>query len=276
MKHSKYLNVALIDYAFQKQLMAELISDREYKPMIVGYINALKSLTLVKEELDIYNQLTDSYVTDRVLANKFLSEIKSDISNKLGNAESLNKERQMFYEEVRKVMPNIAEALGSEIPRYKFYASIKNLIDDTLSRNLNAKDRTVVSENIVENLMKNSVLVENVKDMRDANDMPKQADPLVVTMMIKEFCNKWQKTLSPTQYEYLVEYATGGRTINKQWMERLKREFKSIDYKLIKDSVSRKKVINFLTVLNTNKSPIAEDILQYAEVLDALNETTGD
>jgi hypothetical protein len=274
MKHSKFLNSGLIDYAYQKQLISEIIAGSDYKPMITGYIAALKKLNLVKEEIDIFNQLTDTYITDKNLTYKFISEIKGDIKNKLKDADSLNKQRQMFYEEVRKIMPNIQKALNDDIPRYKFYASIKNFVDDSLLSTLNAKERTIISENISENLMKNTQLVENVRDMRDANDMPKQADPLVVSVMIKEFCNKWKKTLSPTQYKYLVEYTTNGRTINKDWLEKLKREFKSINYKLIKDSASRKKVAHFLTVLNNKKTAIAEDILQYAEVLDTINEVT--
>jgi len=267
MNHSKYLNSGIVNYLFQNILISEMIQNKDYQNSVNKYIEVLKKSPLIMEEINIYNQILDTCIEKPELADKFISELNNDITNKLNV--NISKERQKFYENVRKIYPIIETKINEKIKKYKTFASINNFIDNLLKiQNLDARERTVVYESIKEHLLDNKSLRNTKQIIEATNSIPEEVDPLVVNVMIKEFKNKWEKTLSKSQYQYLIEYISEGKSINGKWLNMLKRKFGTVNYQLINDSKTLNNLKSFVNNINTKKSPSSEEILEYLEVYD--------
>jgi hypothetical protein len=268
MKHSKYLNSGLINLIFLKELVSEMIEKKDVKDKIKSFALTLKKLPLIKEELDVFQQFMDSYIPDKRTASRLISEIKNDIKSK--DWKELEKQRQMFFEDVKKIYPTISENLNDKIENYKYFASIKNFIDDAINQKLNAKDRIVIEESIVDTLITGKHIAKAVRETRESNQMPKEADTLVVGLMIKEFCNKWKKNSTPTQYQYLVEYASQGKSINHKWLNLLRNKMRKINPESF-DEETKQKIDSAKELLETKIHISSEEIFDFSELLDELN-----
>ena len=267
MTHSKYLNSGIINNLFQSVLISEMINNNDYNDQIKQYIDVLKKSPLIMEEINIYNQILDTCIDKPELADKFLMELNIDIKSKLSN--NMIKERQKFYEDVRKVCTIIESKMDSKIKKYKIFASINNYIDNQLEvKKLNALERTSVNEVIKEHLINNKTMKRTIQMIEESNKLPKEVDPLVVDIMIKEFKNKWEKTLSKSQYQYLIEYISVGKSINSKWLSMLKRKLGTVNYKLISDHKTVDNLKTFVEELNTKRGVSSEELLEYLEVYD--------
>ena len=267
MTHSKYLNSGIINNVFQKTLISEIINKKNVKNKVLQYGKILKKYELIRNELDIFNQLQETYSKDRRVASKFITELKNDIKNKKWN--DLDRQRQQFYEEIKRIDPKIQEKINEEVSNYKFLASIKNFIDDAIANKLNAKDRMMIEESLVDTLMSGKHIVESVKAIRESNQIPKEADPLVVNIMMKDFTRKWKAALTPTQYQYLIEYTANGKIVNLKWLNYLRNKFRRVnENNLLVET--QKMFEEARNILEKRIHLTSEDILNYAELIDEI------
>lgn len=265
MRHSKHLNSGIINSVFQKTLISEIVKGKDVKDKIRKYSLILKKYNLIREELDVFNQLMESYTDDKRVAGKLLDEIKSDILKK--DWTNIEKQRQQFLEEVKKIDPSLNDNLNEDIANYKYLASIKNFLDDAIFGVLNAKDRMMIEESLITVLTKGQHIGKVINQVRESNDMPKEADPLVVNLMIRDFTSKWKQALTPTQYQYLIEYTANGRSVNNKWLNLLRKKFRKVQATIINEETktlfeNAKNLIEKKIHLNS------EEILNYAELLD--------
>ena len=267
MTHSKYLNSGIINNVFQKTLISEIINKKNVKNKVLQYGKILKKYDLIRNELDIFNQLQETDSKDRRVASKFITELKNDIKNKKWN--DLDRQRQQFYEEIKRIDPKIQEKINEEVSNYKFLASIKNFIDDAIANKLNAKDRMMIEESLVDTLMSGKHIVESVKAIRESNQIPKEADPLVVNIMMKDFTRKWKAALTPTQYQYLIEYTANGKIVNLKWLNYLRNKFRRVnENNLLVET--QKMFEEARNILEKRIHLTSEDILNYAELIDEI------
>lgn len=246
-------------------LISEIVNGKDVKNKVLQYGKILKKYDLIREELDIFSQLQETYSKDRRIASKFITELKSDIKNrKWGN---LEKQRQQFYEEIKKIYPEIQDNLNEEILNYKFLASIKNFVDDAIYGKLNAKDRMMIEESLVDTLMSGKHIIESVKAIRESNQIPQEVDPLVVNIMMKDFTKKWKQNFTPTQYQYLIEYTANGKAINTKWLNFLRKKFRKVNGNSL--LIETKKMFEEAkNILEKRIHLTSEDILNYAELID--------
>ena len=273
MKHSKYLNSGLIANTVEKIVISKIAeNDSKVVKKFHQYINVIKSLPMIKEELNIFDELNDTCVERKALANKLLAEVKKDIHQK--DWRGRDKQRQIFYDKVRVIFPEINEHLKQYIKDYKSFASIKNFIDDTIDRKLSAKERLIVEESIIENMCSNKKINNQVQMISEANEIPEEIDHLATHIMVRDFCKKWQSTLSPTQFQYLVAYASNGDVINEEWSKKIHDKLDAFDIGSIKSEETSEKTSRLINEVKKKTQLSNIEILEYAELVDSLSEVT--
>jgi len=271
MKHSKYLNSGLINYLIENIITSKISkNDKTIAKDFMKYVKLIKSLPLIREELKFYDQLTTSFVEKRYLGSKLLSEIKKDL--KKVEWDNLSRQRQMFFDKTKKIFPELLTEINNRQNKYKLFASIQNFIDDAKVNKLTAKERIIVEENIIENLSNGFGITEFVDKVKEYNEIPLEADPLVVSIMIKDFNKKWKSVLSETQYKYLVDYTSNGNSINSTWINRIKKSLNQYNPELIKSEEISNKVEKIITEVTNKTTFNSENILQYCELIDSLKE----
>lgn len=264
MRHSKYLNSGLLAFLVENILVQEVFTKQVSNKML-RYTKLLSQLKNVKNELNVFEQLTNT-VCDKNYANKLLVEIKKDISKIDKN--KLIKERQRFCDNIVNIFPEIKILLSNKINEYKTFASIKNFIDDVLEQKLNAKERLIIHESIIHNLVNNKV-VKYSKMLNETDSMPNEVDGLTVNIMLTDFLTKWKKILTETQFKYIVEYASFGDNINNKWKRKIISNLERHSKNIQDEEVANK---TKAVLERVHKSYDSENILEYCELIDALKE----
>lgn len=271
MRHSKYLNSGLIAHNIEKIIISKINNnDNKLSEQFNRYIKLLKSLPLIQKELNIFEQLTLTYTDRKALGSKLLAEIKKDIQKDYWTY--IQRERQIFYDKAKKIFPNLLENLDQHMKEYKLFGSIKNFIDDSIQRKLNAKERLIIEENIVEALCNGNKAKEQVKLIEETNQIPSEVDPLTVSLMIRNFCQKWKSVLTPTQYSYIIDYTANKNNLNEDWTVKIKNNLNSFPLNTIKSEEILEKTQNIITEINQKSLLSNEEILEISELIDTLKE----
>lgn len=270
MKHSKYLNSGFIANNVEKIIISKISNnDKTISEGFNKYVSLLKSLPLVRKELDIFEQLSLTFTDRKALGSKLLAEIKKDIQKNTWNG--LTKERQIFYDKTKKIFPNLSENLEHYLKDYKLFGSIKNFIDDSIERKLNAKERLIIEENIVEALCNGNKAKDKAELIAETNQIPSEVDPLAVTLMIRSFCKKWKSILTPTQYSYIVDYASNSNNINENWTNKIKQNLNQFPLNAIDSEEVLEKTKKVINEANQKNIFNNEEILKFSELVDNLN-----
>lgn len=269
MKHSKFLNSAIIDNLFKKVLIAEATKNIASNK-VDGYAKILAKFPLIRKELKVFNQLAESYTTeDRRIAQKLITELRKDIKNKEWSG--LEVSRQKFFEEVKKIAPEIVEASKEKIRNYKFYASIKNFIDDSIRPSLSPKDRVMVEETIIKTITEGTHISRNFLMANEASKIPAEVDVLVTEVLIDNFSKKWKNALTESQYKYLIDYAANGDDNNYKWLNSIRKRIRKIDEGKIADETVREMFVDAKKNVEESINLNAEQILEYNELIDELS-----
>ena len=262
MRHSKFLNSGLLAFLVENILVHEITTKKDSGKMR-KYAQVINELNNVKAELDVVDALFNT-ICDKSYANKLLSEIKKDI--KKIEKKKLDIERQKFYDNVVNIFPEIKLFLSTKINEYKTLASIKNFIDDTLEQKLNAKERLLIQESIISNLVNNKNLKYS-EMLNEANSIPNEVDGLTLNIMLNDFMKRWKKILTETQYKYLIDYTSFGENINTKWKRKIIDNLEKHSQKIDDEELSNK-IVAILERVNKNHN--TENILEYCELVDAL------
>lgn len=199
-KHSKYKNTGILFELLTRQITSETISNTP--PKAVGILKKFfgKNSTLLKE-YQIYYALLNKRFEKEASAN-VLIETLINAHSKI-NKSALRRERYNLVKEIKSSY-NIEDFFKAQIPNYKIYASIYNILENQSANPLSiVTSKVTVLEHITNKNLPNKPKKEIV--MEEYEKFDKETRALTYKMLMEKFNEKYSG-LADNQRTLLKEY----------------------------------------------------------------------
>tara|TARA_R110000744_G_scaffold56186_1_gene118522 strand:- start:403 stop:1248 length:846 start_codon:yes stop_codon:yes gene_type:complete len=199
-KHSKYKNTGILFELLTRQITSETISNS--LPKSVGILKKFfgQKSTLLKE-YQVYHALLNKKFNKDANAN-VLIETLIDAHSKL-NKSNLKRERYNLVREIKENY-NLEEFFKAQIPNYKIYASVFNILESQNANPLSIVNSKVsILEHITNKVLPNKPKKEMV--MEEYEKFDKETRALTYKMLMEKFNDKYSG-LADNQKVLLKEY----------------------------------------------------------------------
>jgi len=170
-----------------------------------------KKGTELYREFRLFNALINTYVEDRDIAGRIISEAKN--AARSYNREALDKEKSLLIRSINHTFksPNF---YNKQIKEYKTYATVQTLINDWRSDMTYDIARTA----IYESSMTDFLLQPKEKNIL-AEQKTKDADPFTVGLMLRKFETKYENVLNNEQIALINSYVYSEKSNDKATVE---------------------------------------------------------
>ena len=272
-KHSKYKNTGILFELLTRQITSETISNTP--PKAVGILKKFfgKNSTLLKE-YQIYYALLNKRFEKEASAN-VLIETLINAHSKI-NKSALRRERYNLVKEIKSSY-NIEDFFKAQIPNYKIYASIYNILENQSANPLSiVNSKVTVLEHITNKNLPNKPKREMV--MEEYEKFDKETRALTYKMLMEKFNEKYsgladnQRTLLK-EYVYNVTNSPKLKAFINEEIENVKAELKVLSKNT--DPVTKIKlqeVTNLLKPLCKKSSAHDDNVVNLLNYYELVNE----
>lgn len=272
-KHSKYKNTGIIFELLTRQITSETISNTP--PKAVGILKKFfNPNSILLKEYQIYNALLNKKF-DKEANATVLIETLSDAHSKL-NKSVLRRERYNLVKEIRNNY-NIDDFFKAQIPHYKIYASVYNLLENKDSNPLSiVTSKVTILEHITDKGLPNKPKKDMV--MEEYEKFDKETRALTYKLLMEKFNDKYsgladnQRTLLK-EYVYNVSNSPKLKSFINDEIQKVKDEIDTLSKNTDKvTKIKLNEVKNLIKPL-CNKSSVHDDnVVNLLNYYDLVNE----
>ena len=273
-KHSKYKNTGILFELLTRQITSETISNS--LPKSVGILKKFfgQKSTLLKE-YQVYHALLNKKFNKDANAN-VLIETLIDAHSKL-NKSNLKRERYNLVREIKENY-NLEEFFKAQIPNYKIYASVFNILESQNANPLSIVNSKVsILEHITNKVLPNKPKKEMV--MEEYEKFDKETRALTYKMLMEKFNDKYV-TLGDNQKVLLKEYVYNVSN-NPKLKSFINKEIKTVKSQIVDlsqnvDQITKIKLNEIVSLIKPlcKKSSVHDDnivnLLNYYELINEL------
>ena len=273
-RHSKIKNTVLLFECLTRQLTADVLNKTQQSKAMKIIKKRFNEQTELGKELQLYNiLLTKKFNSDRK-ADFLISEVLRHRS--LLNNAKLRREKYNIIKEIKGSF-DLSKFLSSKINKYKIFASIYNLFENT--NNLSPDTKTRSHFNIVEHV----TTIKAIKKSKDKLHENKDLRILSYKILLEKFNDKYS-SLNLKQRKLLKEYINNISNTNlfKEYVQKeilfIKKKLKSyqenVDDKITK--IKLKEATNSIHKFcgigekKVVKDSVAIQLMRYYELLKEL------
>jgi hypothetical protein len=273
-KHSKYKNTGIIFELLTRQITSETISNTP--PKAVGILKKFfNPNSILLKEYQIYNALLNKKF-DKETNATVLIETLSNAHSKL-NKSALRRERYNLVKEIKNNY-NIDDFFKAQIPYYKIYASVYNLLENKDFNPLSiVASKVTILEHITDKGLPNKPKRNMV--MEEYEKFDKETRILTYKLLMEKFNDKYsvladnQKTLLK-EYVYNVSNSPKLKNFLNEEIQKIKDEINILSKTT--DPVTRIKLNEVKNLIKPlcNKSSVHDDnvvnLLNYYSLVNEL------
>lgn len=218
LKHNKKRNTAFLFEALVKELTkASIANDTKKRTAISSILKKhFKKSGVLFQELDLYRSVNEAKDTDRITAERILSEAKRTYSNLSGD--NIFSAQSELIDDINKEVGDSTYA--NFVPNYKNLATLSQIFSD----GIRMKDRV---------LLENKIICNMIKDAERPDQMHH-----ISNLTYKTFTNKFNESYSNDLHEeqkdllskYILSFVDNGlelKTYLNEEIGRLKEEVSS-------------------------------------------------
>lgn len=192
LKHNKKRNTAFLYEVLTKELTRSIVEKNNElkKDILIIAKEHFSKGTILNKELSLYNVLKETKDVERRIAEKIFFEALNSYSS-LSKREIFNEQTRVIEKINKKIGPS---SFSTFVTGYKDLASIAQIFAD----NLSVKEKVLLEEKIIENMLSSEEKVEQMKPL----------DSLTYKTFISKFNNKYSDSLLEEQKDLLTNYLT--------------------------------------------------------------------
>ena len=192
LKHNKKRNTAFLYEVLTKELTRSIVEKNNElkKDILIIAKEHFSKGTILNKELSLYNVLKETKNVERRIAEKIFFEALNSYSS-LSKREIFNEQTRVIEKINKKIGPS---SFSTFVTGYKDLASIAQIFGD----NLSVKEKVLLEEKIIENMLSSEEKVEQMKPL----------DSLTYKTFISKFNNKYSDSLLEEQKDLLTNYLT--------------------------------------------------------------------
>ena len=258
-KHSKYKNTGIIFELLTRQITSETISNTP--PKAVGILKKFfNPNSILLKEYQIYNALLNKKFDKEVNATVLIETLSNAHSNL--NKSVLRRERYNLVKEIRNHY-NIDDFFKAQIPHYKIYASVYNLLEN---KDFNPLSIVTSKVTILEHITNKNLPNKPKKDMvmEEYEKFDKETRALTYKLLMEKFNDKYsdladnQKILLK-EYVYNVSNSPKLKTFLNEEIQKVKDEIDALSKNT--DQVTKIKLNEVKNLIKPlcNKSSVHDD-----------------
>ena len=190
LKHNKKRNTAFLFEALVKELTKASVNDDTSKRTAISSIlkKHFKKGTVLNKELDLYRSVNEAIGTDRMTAERILSEAKRFYA--MIPQHSVFSAQTELIDDINKKIEN--DIYGNFVPNYKNIATL----DQIFSGNLNMRERVLLENKVICNMITESERDEQMQHISN----------LTYKTFTKKFNEAYSDSLHEEQKELLSKY----------------------------------------------------------------------
>ena len=206
LKHLKTRNAGLIYEILVGHLISEIRANRENNNAISLQIikKYFRKGTELYKDLQIYNHLSEMLPKKRVNTQLLIKEI---VDNDSVDLVKLKDEMYSLCGELRKEYKSLNEFFSVEIPNYKFFGSIYQILEyyrGEYNDSKSVEQRMICEGFVVDNINKKKEIVEVKK--------PNMGD-FSQSVLLEKFIHKYKDSLTKNQFAIVYKYMKGEQKV---------------------------------------------------------------
>lgn len=194
-KHNKKRNVGLLHEQIVRHASEmTVLKNREASNLAIDILvkNFSKDSALLRE-FRLFSSLVHTKVKTKELARRIIQESRRACAER--DHTKLDTEKSILIKEINHKI-NRADFYHQPISQYRIFATVQTLLNEWRGASRLSPKEVIKYETVLEDHLTRSSKSENIEKVKDAN-------PLVLNLMIEKFNKKYSRTLSSLQKELL-------------------------------------------------------------------------
>ncbi len=194
-KHNKKRNVGLIHEQLVRHVSENIVDQNKESADIALNIleNHFSKGSELYREFRLFNSLVHTSVSTREIAKRIISESKE--ACRAHDSSRLMKEKSSLIKDINHKI-NDSLFYDKRIEEYRIFSTVQALLNEWRGKSRLYPEEVVKYELVLENWLSRNLSNDSIAKNSDA-------DPLVLSIMIEKFNNKYEDQLSDRQRELL-------------------------------------------------------------------------